>query len=72
MATSERDRRDAIDEELTHDGVDTGSQNALAQRIAEKPAPADADVVGHHARFAGVVVDIHTAAAQTADDLSLQ
>ena len=68
----QRDRCDAIDEQLTHGSVDAGSDNALAQRIAEEPAPADADIVRHDARLAGVVVDIHTAAAQTADDFSLQ
>src|SRR5207249_321396 len=51
---------------------DAGSHNALTQRISEKAAPADADIVGDRAVLAGIVVDIHTASAQAADHFSLQ
>lgn len=68
----QRHRRDGIDKQLAHGGVNAGSHNGLTVRIPEEPAPADTDIVGGHAVFADGVLHMHAAAAETTDRVSLQ
>jgi hypothetical protein len=69
----ERQRRDGLDEQLAYRGIDPCSQDALAQRVTEKPSATRAHVVrDEFATPTRVVVHVHAAAAQPADDAPLQ
>jgi hypothetical protein len=69
----ERHGGDGLDEQFADRGVDPGSENALAMRIGEEPASPHAYIVCHHDAVATVIiVHIHAAATQAADDPPLQ
>lgn len=66
-------RRDRLDEQLAHGGIDVGADDALAHRVAQALAAAEAQVVGSELAAAAVaVVHVHPAAAQPAQHTALQ
>jgi hypothetical protein len=66
-------RRDRLDEQLAHGGIDVGADDALAHRVAQALAAAEAQIVGSELAAAAVaVVHVHSAAAQPAQHTALQ
>jgi hypothetical protein len=66
-------RRDRLDYELADSVVDPGTFHTLTLGVSEIPAPAIAHIVGHPlAVFPVLVLNMHSAAAQTAEHSTLQ
>ena len=69
----ERQRGDGLDEQLANRSIDPCPQDALAQGVTEKPSATREHVVrDEFATPTRVVVHVHAAAAQPADDAPLQ